>query len=256
MTYKLKDLPLHRLKKTYFISDIHLGSPNYDASLIREKKLVRWLDSIKMDAEQIFFVGDVFDFWFEYKSVIPRNFTRFLGKLAELADSGVKLYFFKGNHDMWFFDYLENEIGVEIISEEWVGKIGHHQFYIHHGDKTGFEPASYKFIRYVFRSKWGQWLFHRFHPNFGVWLAKSLSDTSRKSDRKREIAPEKDFHLQFALQYLQKNHIDFFIFGHRHKVCNIDVQDNVKLINLGDWINYFTFAEYDHENLHINTFMD
>lgn len=245
------------MKNIYFISDIHLGSPDYEGSLLREKKLVRWMDSIKNDAEKIFFVGDVFDFWFEYKSVIPRNFTRFLGKLAELADSGIQIFFFKGNHDMWFFDYLKNEIGLEIISEEWSGRIGNHSFYIHHGDRTGYEHFSYKLIRGVFRSSWGQWLFHRFHPNFGVWLAKSFSHKSRNhGSNELDNIDEKDHHIRFVKEYLTKNKVDYFIFGHRHRVCDLAIDTQTRLINLGDWIQHFTYAQYDNEKVHIKHFLD
>lgn len=162
-------------KKIYFASDFHLGVPTYEKSLEREKKIVKWLDSIKADAEELYLMGDVFDFWFEYKTVAPRGYVRLLGKLAELSDAGIKLFYFTGNHDMWTFDYLKKELNATIyrkpIEQEYNGK----KFYIGHGDGLGPGDHGYKFIKKIFASSISQWLFARLHPNFGIGLANYFS---------------------------------------------------------------------------------
>jgi UDP-2,3-diacylglucosamine hydrolase len=249
------------MPKTYFASDFHLGVPNYEDSLIREKKVVAWLDNIEPDCENLFLLGDVFDFWYEYKSVVPRYYTRLLGKLASMSDKGIKIFFFKGNHDMWTFDYLQKEIGVKVVDEEWVGEIYGRTFYVHHGDALWTGEKAYKVIRKVFRSRWGIWLFHRLHPNFGVGLANFLSRKSRKKNTIKDqidIPLEKEHQYQFAKAYSQnnpqKNPIDFFIFGHRHKPLDVPIQENSRLINLGDWVNHFTYAEFDGNELTLQTY--
>ena len=245
--------------KSYFASDFHLGVPNYEESLIREKKIVQWLDSIKDDCTTLFLLGDIFDFWYEYNSVVPRYFTRLLGKLAELSDSGIHIFFFKGNHDMWTFDYLEKEIGVQVIDEEWIGEINNTKFYIHHGDALGKGETTYKLIRKVFRSKLGIWLFHRLHPNFGVGLANFLSRKSRNKNAvldQIEIPLENEYQFQFANNYLKENSVDFFVFGHRHKPMDIPLHDNSRLINLGDWVSQFTYAVFDGNEMELKTYSD
>lgn len=245
--------------KTYFASDFHLGVPSYEASLQREKKIVKWLSQIESDCETLFLLGDVFDFWYEYKTAVPKYYTRLLGKLAHLSDSGVKIYFFKGNHDMWTFDYLAKEIGVEVVDEEWVGNIGDKRFYIHHGDALWHGETMYKFIRKIFRSKWAIWLFHRLHPNFGIGLANYLSRSSRKKNSVKDevqIPLESEFQYQFAQNYIQQEQIDFFIFGHRHVPADIPIGSNSRLINLGDWVSKFTYASYDQTDVSLHTYTD
>ncbi len=243
--------------KTYFASDFHLGVPNYNCSLEREKKVVAWLNDIEDDCENLFLLGDIFDFWYEYKTVVPRNFTRLLGKLASMSDKGVNIYFFKGNHDMWTFDYLEKEIGATIIDEEWIGKIGSCTFYLHHGDALWKGEKSYKFIRKIFRANWAIWLFHRLHPNFGTGLAKYLSKSSRKKNNPKdtiEIPLKEEYQYQFAKDYISKNQIDFFVFGHRHKPIDVSLDSNSRLINLGDWVSFFTYAVFDNNELELKTY--
>lgn len=171
--------------KLYFASDVHLGTGTYASSRQREDKITRWLDSIKHDAAELFLVGDVFDFWFEYKTVVPKGYIRFLGKLAELADAGVKLYLFKGNHDMWMFDYFVNELGATIISNELKIERGGKKFFIHHGDGLGPGDNFYKFLKGFFRSGFCQWMFARIHPNFGVGIANKWSRHSRDTNAKK-----------------------------------------------------------------------
>lgn len=243
--------------KTYFASDFHLGTPNYDESLVREKKVVNWLDEISADCETLFLLGDIFDFWFEYMAVVPKYYTRLFGKLATMADSGVKIYFFKGNHDMWTFDYLTEEIGIEIIDEEWIGEIDGKKFYLHHGDALWSGEPGYKFIRKVFRSSWAIWLFRRLHPNFGISLANYLSRGSRKKNVAKDnvdIPLEKEHQYLFANKYLEQNDIDFFIFGHRHKPMDVPLEKNARLINLGDWVFTYTYAVWDGKDISLHTY--
>jgi len=166
-------------KKIYFASDFHLGVPSYEKSLEREKLLVKWLDEIKKDAEEVYLMGDLFDFWFEYKHAAPKGFVRLLGKIAEITDSGIPVYLFTGNHDMWMFDYLPKEIGVKIYREPIEKKFGSKTFYLGHGDGLGPGDKGYKFIKKVFANKFCQWLFARLHPNLGIGMAHYWSRKSR-----------------------------------------------------------------------------
>ena len=243
--------------KIYFVSDVHLGAPNYEESLVREKKLVQWLDIIKQDATELFVVGDLFDFWFEYKRAVPRGFVRVLGKLGELADSGIEISFFTGNHDMWIFDYLPKEIGAKLyrepITREWNGK----KFLIGHGDGLGPGDHGYKFIKKVFANKLCQWAFARLHPNFGIWLADYLSKSSRAKTGAEDavfLGEENEWLVQYCKEVLQKEHYDYFIFGHRHLPLEINVSKSAQYINLGDWIQYFTYAIFDGEQTILKTF--
>ncbi len=237
--------------KIYFASDFHLGAPNYEKSLEREKKIVAWLDTIKNDATEIFLVGDIFDFWFEYKKAIPRGFARLQGKIAEITDSGIPVHVFTGNHDMWIFDYLPNELGVQLhrepIVREWNGKT----FYIGHGDGLGPGDRGYKFIKKVFASPVCQWLFARLHPNFGIGLADFFSRKSRaatgNSDEKF-LGEENEWLYIYSKEYLQKQHIDYFVFGHRHLPLEMPVENNSIYYNLGEWINYQTYLVFDGNN--------
>lgn len=234
--------------KIYFASDFHLGAPNYEKSLEREKKIVAWLDTIKKDATEIFLVGDIFDFWFEYKKAIPRGFARLQGKIAEITDSGIPVHVFTGNHDMWIFDYLPKELGVQLHREpvvrEWNGKT----FYIGHGDGLGPGDRGYKFIKKVFASPVCQWLFARLHPNFGIGLADFFSRKSRaatgNSDEKF-LGEENEWLYIYSKEYLQKQHIDYFVFGHRHLPLEMHVGKNSIYYNLGEWINYQTYLVFD-----------
>ena len=243
--------------KIYFISDFHLGAPDYESSLMREKKIVRFLDMIKADATELSLLGDVFDFWFEYKHAVPRGFVRLLGKLAELSDSGIKIHYFTGNHDMWVADYLPKELGCilyrEPISTTYDGK----KFYIGHGDGLGPGDHGYKFIKKVFSSKISQWLFARFHPNFGTWLANYFSRKSRvATGTSDEIyhGDDKEFLVVFCKEYLTKTHVDYFVFGHRHLVIDKMIGDNSRYINLGDWIKDFRYGVFDGNNFELKKF--
>ena len=241
--------------KIYFVSDFHLGVPDQKSSRDREDRIVRWLDLIKDDACEIYFMGDVFDFWFEYKSVIPKGFIRFQGKLAELSDSGIKITFFKGNHDMWIFDYFVNELKVQIISDELIIERSGKKFFLHHGDGLGPGDEIYKILKKIFRSRICQWMFAHLHPDLGIWMAKRWSLKSRAQNAKTEEFRSIDEEWLFAYsnQLLEANHYDFLIFGHRHLPLELPIGKSLYM-NLGEWINFNSYAVFDGENLELKYF--
>ncbi len=246
-------------KKIYFASDFHLGVPTYEKSLVREKKIVKWLDSIKADAEELYLMGDVFDFWFEYKTVAPRGYVRLLGKLAELSDAGIKLFYFTGNHDMWTFDYLKKELNATIyrkpIEQEYNGK----KFYIGHGDGLGPGDHGYKFIKKIFASSICQWLFARLHPNFGIGLANYFSKKSRVATGTTDekfLGEEKEWLVIYSKEIIAKKHFDYLIFGHRHLPLDVTLNENSRYVNLGDWIQYFTYGVFDGNDFHLLKYED
>jgi len=245
-------------KKIYFASDIHLGHPNLEEGRERELLFVKWLDSIKHDTAELFLVGDVFDFWYEYRKVVPRGFTRTLGKLAEFTDAGIPVHFFTGNHDVWVFDYLPKEIGVKVyrgpLETELLGKT----FYIAHGDGLGPGDWSYKLLKRVFTSKVLQWLFSRIHPNFALWLAHTWSNSSRFS--KGIIAEnfngeDKELSYLHALEVLKHKHFDYLIFGHRHLMVEKEITENSRFFILGDWLYHFSFGVFDGHTFELKQFV-
>jgi UDP-2,3-diacylglucosamine hydrolase len=244
-------------KKIYFISDFHLGVPNDKDSRKREDKIVAWLNSISHDVQILYLMGDVFDYWFEYKEVVPRGYVRLLGKLAELSDSGVEMHYFTGNHDMWVFDYLPKEIGLQVhrapIQKEYNGK----KFFLGHGDGLGPGDFGYKFIKKVFANKLSQWLFARVHPNTGIGLMKFFSRKSRIATGTSDdvyLGDDKEWLMIFSREVLQKEHYDYFIFGHRHLPLDKQLNDRSRYINLGEWINHFTYAVFDGHELLLKKF--
>ena len=245
--------------KIYFISDFHLGIPDYEKSLEREKKIVRWLEMVRNDAAEIYILGDIFDFWFEYKHAVPKGFVRLQGKLAELADEGIRLHYFTGNHDMWVFDYLPKEIGMTLYRKPIQKEISGKKFYIGHGDALGPGDHGYKFVKKIFTSKICQWLFAWIHPNCGIALAQFWSRRSRIATGnydEKYTGDANEFLVVFAKEILKKENFDFFIFGHRHLVIDMKVGEKSRYLNLGDWIRYFTYAEFDGENLGLKKFED
>ena len=240
--------------KIYFASDFHLGSPDENTSRIREKLIVRWLDMIKADASELFLVGDIFDFWFEYSKAIPKGFIRFQGKLAELADSGIKITFFKGNHDMWMFDYFTKEIGVEIISNELIIERFGRKIYLHHGDGLGPGDGSFKILKKIFRSKLCQWLFARLHPNLGLWIGQSWSLRRRHNEEEKKFwGLEYEWIAQYCKEVLKKEYFDYMIFGHRHMTLDIPLGDS-RYINLGEWFKTNSYAVLDEDGLRLEYF--
>jgi UDP-2,3-diacylglucosamine hydrolase len=246
-------------KKIYFASDFHLGVPDYESSLKRERRIVSWLDKVKSDAEEIYLLGDVFDFWFEYKTVVPRGYVRLLGKIAEITDSGIKVHYFTGNHDMWTFDYLKKELNVAIYREPIEAEYANKKFYIGHGDGLGPGDHGYKFIKKVFSSPVSQWLFARLHPNAGIGLAEYFSRKSRvatgTSDEKF-LGEEKEWLIIHSKELLNKKHYDYMIFGHRHLPLNIPINGKSRYINLGDWIRYNSYGVFDGNDFCLEYYKD
>lgn len=243
-------------KKIYFASDFHLGVPNYASSLEREKRIIAWLDQIKRDAHSIYLLGDIFDFWFEYKHAIPKGFIRFQGKLAELRDAGVPIYFFTGNHDMWMFDYFTKELNIVIYREPQILQINGKVLLIGHGDGLGPGDSMYKIQKKFFNSKVCQWLFARIHPNLGMSIAQLWSKQSRLANTKREEkfnGEENEFLLSYCKTIEKETHHDFYVFGHRHLPLDLEVGVNSRYINLGEWVHFNTYAEFDGQAVALKT---
>ena len=231
--------------------------PTFEASLEREKKFVCWLEFVRKDAEEIMILGDLFDFWFEYQTVVPKGFIRVLGKLAELRDSGIVITLFSGNHDLWLKDYFPKYLGIPIIHQpivrEWFGK----RFYLAHGDGLGPGDLGYKLMNKLFRNRIAQWFFRKTHPDFGIWLANFFSNTSRNAHLKYDQIDygEKERLYQFVKQYVTRdNSIDYFIFGHRHLPRNITINSNSKMIILGDWITHFSYLKINEMGVELDYF--
>jgi UDP-2,3-diacylglucosamine hydrolase len=246
-------------KSIYFSSDSHLGAPTSKESLPREKLLVKWLDGIKTDAQAIFLLGDLFDFWFEYKTVVPKGFVRILGKLAELRDSGIPIYFFVGNHDLWMNGYFEEELDIPVFHKPQVFQINDKLFFIGHGDGLGPGDKGYKRMKKVFTNPFCQWLFRWFHPDLGVKLAQHLSVKNKLISGEEDakfLGEGNEWLVQYAKRKLKDQHYDYFVFGHRHLPLEIDLDDNSKYINLGDWIKYFTYGKYKEEILELKKYKE
>ena len=244
-------------KNIYFLSDFHLGAPNAVESLKREKRIVQFLDAIKNDAQQIFIVGDMFDFWFEYKLVVPRGYTRLLGKLAELTDFGIKIHFFAGNHDMWMRDYFQNELNIPVYYQPTPFEFNGKKFLIGHGDGQGPGDNGYKFLKKLFRNPLCQWMFGILPPYFGLGIANYFSKKSRElASKKVEVflGEENEWLIIYCKEVLQKEQYDYFIFGHRHLPIDYTLNENSHYINLGEWINYDSYAVFNGETTELKYF--
>lgn len=238
-------------KNIYFLSDFHLGAPDHATSLVREKRIVTFLDEIKSNASHIFILGDLFDFWYEYKKVVPKGFVRILGKLAELTDRGITIKFFVGNHDMWMNGYFEKELGIEVFYEPQEFEFSEKRFLIGHGDGLGPGDHRYKFIKRIFRNKFSQRVFGALHPATGIGLADYMSRKSRAATGKTDeqfLGEDKEWLIIFCKKMLEEKHIDYFIFGHRHFPIDYQLSNTSRYINLGDWIKYNSFAVFDGTN--------
>ena len=241
-------------KKIYFLSDFHLGAPDYKSSLEREKKIVRFLDLIKQDAAIIFIVGDLFDFWYEYRTVVPKGYVRILGKMAEITDSGIPMYFFVGNHDMWMKGYFEKELNIPVYFEPKTFEFNNKKFYIGHGDGLGPGDHGYKFIKKIFRNPVCQWLFGVLPPAIGVGIANYMSRSSRAATGQTDgtfLGEDKEWLITYSKEVLQKEAFDYFIFGHRHLPIDFALPNNSRYVNLGDWIRYDSYAVFDGNNLEL-----
>ncbi|HTQ63947.1 MAG TPA: UDP-2,3-diacylglucosamine diphosphatase [Puia sp.] len=239
-------------KKIYFLSDFHLGAPSHASSLEREKRIVHFLEEIKEDAAEIFIVGDLFDFWYEYKTVVPKGYTRILGKLAEITDLKIPIHFFVGNHDMWMKGYFEEELNIPVYHEPKQFERQGKKFLIGHGDGLGPGDQGYKFIKKIFRNKFCQWLFGILPPVAGVGLANYFSRKSRAVTGQTDehfLGEDKEWLLIYCKEVLQKEYFDYFIFGHRHLPIDFLFENGSRYINLGDWIRYYTYAEFSDGDL-------
>lgn len=244
-------------KKIYFLSDFHLGAPNKEQSLLREKKLIRFFDEIQSTAAAVFIVGDLFDFWYEYRIVVPKGYVRILGKLAALTDAGIPVHFFVGNHDMWMKDYFQKELNIPVYFEPKDFEFNGRQFHIGHGDGLGPGDHGYKMLKKIFRNPVCQWLFGVLPPYIGMGIANYMSRRSRAQTGATEeqfLGEDKEWLIIYCKEVLQKKFYDFFVFGHRHLPINHRLSDRSTYINLGDWIRYFTYAEFDGTDLELKTY--
>ncbi len=241
-------------QQVYFASDQHLGAPTSAESLKREKIFVEFLDEIKTDAAAIFLLGDLFDFWFEYKQVVPKGFVRVLGKLSEIADSGIPIYFFVGNHDLWMDAYFEDELGIHTFHKPQVFELNNTKFLIGHGDGLGPGDKGYKRMKKVFTNSFSKFLFRWLHPDLGVRLAKHLSVKNKLisgDEDAKFLGEENEWLAQYAKRKLESEHYDYFVFGHRHLPMEIQLNEKSTYLNLGDWISHFTYAKFDGHQLHL-----
>ncbi|WP_026474480.1 UDP-2,3-diacylglucosamine diphosphatase [Alkaliflexus imshenetskii] len=251
---------MEQRKKIYFASDVHLGAPTISDPVAHERRFVRWLDSIKDSAAEIYLLGDIFDFWFEYKKAIPRGYSRFIGKLCDLTDSGIPVHFFTGNHDIWIFDYLPTETGITMYRKPLVRDFDGKKFFLAHGDGlTSFEK-SYSRLKAIFTNPWAQKLFRLIHPDLGVWIATTWSRKSREKNLESHGSvfqgEQNEWLVVWSKEILKETHYDYFIFGHRHLAMEIDLKENSKLIYLGDWVAHFSYGEWDGQNFHLKFYKE
>ncbi len=245
--------------KIYFLSDFHLGAPDHASSLEREKIIVQFLEEIRQDAAEIFLVGDMFDFWYEYRKVVPKGYVRLLGKLAELSDAGIPIHFFVGNHDMWMRDYFQQELNIPVyfkpVEFERHGK----KFLVGHGDGLGPGDHRYKRLKKIFRNPLSKWFFGVLPPIIGMGLANYLSRRSRTQTGASEeifFGENKEWLIIYCKEILREKNIDFFVFGHRHLAIDYRLNDTSRYINLGDWIKYYTYAVFDGNSMLLASYRD
>ena len=249
-------MELPKNKKIYFASDNHLGLPNLEESRVREKYFVSWLDEVQKDAFAIYLLGDLFDFWFEYKTVVPKGFVRVLGKLAEISDAGIPIIFFVGNHDLWMRDYFQKELGVIVHHQPITLTLGSKRFFIGHGDGLGPGDSGYKRMKKVFTNNFSKCLFRCLHPDWGVRLGQYLSQKNKLISAEQDIkflGEENEWLVAYSKRKLQEEHYDYFVFGHRHLPLVINLSYKSQYINLGDWITHNTYAVYDGKAMVLKT---
>jgi UDP-2,3-diacylglucosamine hydrolase len=253
----MKSIEVPSGKRVYFASDNHLGAPSSAESLPREKKFVRWLEDSRKDAAAIFLLGDLFDFWFEYKSVVPKGFTRTLGKLAEITDSGIPVYYFVGNHDLWMQGYFEEELHIPVFHSPQQFGIGGKKFLIGHGDGLGPGDKGFKRMKKVFTNPVAKWMFRWLHPDLGVRIAQYFSVKNRLISGEDDVhfqGEENEWLVQYAKRKLEQQHYDYFVFGHRHLPLEISLSETSQYINLGDWIRYYSYGVFEEDQLLLKYF--
>ena len=243
-------------KKIYFASDQHFGIPDHKRSLEREKKFVSWLEEIKKDASELFLLGDLFDYWFEYKHVIPKGYVRLLGKLADLSDRGIPIHFFVGNHDMWMRDYLQKELGIEVYFERKEFKRGGKLFLIGHGDGLGPKDKAYKRMKKLFRNPIAIWLMRWLHPDLGIPIGVYFSTKNKMISGQEGLQSfgKDEWLVSYCYKKLEQKKIDFFLFGHRHLPIDFRLNETSRYINIGDWITNFTYAVFDGNSLELKKY--
>ena len=242
-------------EKIYFASDFHLGLAAGSPPLEREKKVVSWLNSVSGDAKEIYLIGDIFDFWWEYRLVVPRGFTRFLGTISELTDSGIAVHFFTGNHDMWVGDYLSAECGMIVHTSPFTTNFNGKKFHLAHGEGLGTTSNGYKILLSIFRNKPLQIMYSALHPSIGVGIGHRWSLSSRlgKGITKEFLGEEKEDLIRYARSVLENDNIDYFIFGHRHLAMDYKLQNGTEIVFLGDWIKNGSYAQWDGNMLTFRT---
>lgn len=248
-------------KKIYFVSDLHLGAPDPARSRIREKHFTKWLRSIQSDVAELYLLGDVFDFWFEYKRAIPRGFSRMMGALAELSDAGVPLHIFSGNHDLWYHNYFQEELGAQVYHQPQRRNFFGREYYLAHGDGLGPGDHGYKLMKKVITAPWAKWMFHRLHPNFGIGLAYWVSTKGGDHNYDNIAGHEATYYGKDDYLYIHSEElltagedIDCFIYGHRHVLIQDWMPRGQEMIILGDWIQYFSYLEVSPEGNQLSVF--
>jgi UDP-2,3-diacylglucosamine hydrolase len=248
-------------KNIYFASDFHLGVPDHESSLNREKLIVAWLDEIKPLTSELFLMGDLFDFWFEYRTVVPKGYVRLLGKLAEFTDAGIPVHVFRGNHDIWAFDYLQKEIGVKLYRKAIRRSFNGKKFFLAHGDGLGPGDTGYKILKKVFESRFNQFFFKWLHPDIGTRLGlyfsrkSRIANVARDVNNKEKIVVENEMLYRYCMKkLLTEADINYFIFGHRHVPIIHPLNNASKLVILGDWVSNFSYAIFDGETLDLRFF--
>jgi UDP-2,3-diacylglucosamine hydrolase len=263
--FETRTIQLQEGRCIYFSSDQHFGVPSVEDSRKREQYVISWLNAIEKDAQVIFLVGDIFDFWFEYKQVVPKGFVRILGKLAELADKGIELILFTGNHDMWMFGYLTEELGAQLYRNPVRFNIQQKNgqttsFLVGHGDGLGPGDETYKMLKKIFSNRFFQALFRIVHPDIGMWIGLEWSRRSRAKNAKKGEEYFKGEAYEWLFVYCQSvenvQHHDYYIFGHRHLPLDLKVSPNSRYINLGEWVYQHTYGVYDGNNMALKRYQD
>ena len=249
------------MKPVYFLSDAHLGCRAIRHQRTQERRMVTFLDAIKTKAAAVYLMGDIFDFWYEYKTVVPRGYTRLLGKISELTDMGVEVHFFVGNHDLWMTDYLEKECGVVVHHEPVTMEIYGKEFYLAHGDGLGTRSRSFRFLRYIFHNRVCQVLFSCLHPRWALELGLTWAKHSQKKHQRQKpprfMGEDREELLVYSRKYLEThNNINYFVFGHRHIELDYPLGEDNRLFILGDWINLYTYLKFDGEEISLHRYVE
>ncbi len=245
-------------KSVYFASDMHLGVRGFLHTREKEKLIVRWMDEIRPDCHVLVLCGDVFDFWYEWKKVVPKGYVRILAKIAEFVDAGIPVYYFSGNHDMWAKDYFVEETGVVLFHEPREFDISGKRFFVGHGDGLGPKDRKFKMMKALFKNRFARWLFsHLLHPDFAIRLADYFSRRSRTATGRSEntyLGDDCEWLYMFCTDTLKKEHFDYFIFGHRHLAIDKRLEERARYINLGDWLTFYTYGQWDGREFHLKTY--